>query len=184
MSNNFHIFDWWRNGLELLPNPFRHIARFYRGDRVMPLYGYVAEQESIMGQSDLEQKLAKQRVKETPPSDWYSGIALGSVTGELKAIDNPDGDNEFVIIPPAGPDKIFCVFPENLKDEVSEYLSKTVRIEGRLNYKDTSPFPELVSVEKISLYLKKPAKKTFREMRGIFSDYEKPNIDWNELLND
>ena len=127
-------------------------------------------------------KLAKQRVKEEAPFGWHTGVAYGSVIGELKAVDDVDGNKEFVIIPPTGPDKILCVFSDELRDTMNQYLFKKVRVEGNLHYKDTSPFPDLVTADNISAYPARQKQKNFEQMRGMFSKYKKPNVDWDELL--
>jgi len=105
-------------------------------------------------------RIARARVKRDAPQNWKIGAALGSVVGELKAIDDLESGHEFVVVPPVGASQITCKFPEHLRDQMGDFLFKTVRVNGSLNYDEKSPFPFMVEADAIELMPKR--RKTFR----------------------
>ena len=119
-------------------------------------------------------KLAKTKAAEVMPLGWHTGTSIGSVVGQLRAVDDTDGNREFVIMPPTGSEKISCVFSDDMRDDMQKYLFKTVKVSGKMSYQKISPFPEIVYAEDIAEYPKIQKKKSFKEMRGMFSNYDKP----------
>lgn len=131
------------------------------------------------------QRIARERSMIDAPTKWHEGVSLGSVIGELKAVDDLDGGREFVIVPPTGAESIKCTFPEGMKDEIGSLLFKKVRVTGALHYRDSSPFPYLVDArdDGIEIYPLTPRRRSLLEMRGVFADFAKPDVDWDGLIN-
>ena len=128
-------------------------------------------------------RIAKERAIMEAPTKWHAGTAHGTIVGELKKVDDLEGNQEFVIVPRTGPDFIRCTFSPDLRDEMGKYLFKTVRVRGMLHYQTTSPFPWRVDAQKIEEYPLRKGRKTLAEMRGIFAEFEKPKPDWDSILN-
>lgn len=126
-------------------------------------------------------RVARARTKRDAPQNWKVGAAQGSVVGELKAIDDLESGHEFVVVPPVGASQITCKFPEALRDKMGEFLFKTVRVSGSLNYGEKSPFPYLVDAKKIELMPKR--RKTFAQMRGMFASRRPSKSEWNSLID-
>jgi len=112
---------------------------------------------------------------------WKVGAALGSVVGELKKVDDLEAGQEFVIVPLIGPEQIVCTFPESLRNQMGEFLFKTVRVEGILHYSERSPFPQRVDASRIIETPKR--RKTFGQMRGIFAGKFPQQVAWDSLIN-
>lgn len=131
------------------------------------------------------QKIARDRAKEDAPNRWHTGTSLGSIVGELKKIDDMEGNQEFVIVPRTGPESVVCRFPESLRDEIGRYIFKTVRVRGALHYGEDSPFPYRLDADAngIEEFPREVRRRTLSELRGVFADREKPNPDWDTLLN-
>lgn len=131
------------------------------------------------------QRVARERVRKEAPNNWHVGASLGSIVGELKKVDDFDADNEFVVVPPTGPEFVKCVFPESMRAEMGKYLFKMVRVSGALHYGEDSPFPHRVVANEggIQLYPPTPRRRTFAEMRGMFADREPGTAAWSTLLN-
>ena len=121
---------------------------------------------------------------ETPPR-WHIGASLGSIVGQLKAVDDIDDKSEFVIVPPTGAEAITCIFPSSMRDEMDRYLFQTVRVEGVLHYGEDSPFPFRVDTKPngIALYPSQLKRSSLEEMRGMFSGQAPDGIDLTDLLN-
>lgn len=130
-------------------------------------------------------QIARVRALEDAPSRWHTGAARGSIVGELKKVDDLDATQEFVIVPRTGPETITCKFPDALREKIGSYLFKIVRVSGKLHYGETSPFPYRVDVDEngIEDYPARQPRRTLSEMRGIFSESEKPTVEWDSLLN-
>ena len=130
-------------------------------------------------------KLSQNRAKQETPLKWHTGVSHGSVVGELKAIDDIEGGREFVIIPPSGADAIKCIFPDNMRDEMRKFLFKIVTVKGNLHYTEKSAFPAWVDADLngIEIYPQRPPRKKLSDMRGIFKDRERRNIDWDDILS-
>lgn len=103
---------------------------------------------------------------------WHRGVSRGSMFGELRGIMDLEGERRFYILPPSGPDQIECIFPEDMRDQMTAQLFKVVRITGYLRYDGTMPFPYLMEAEKIDGV--EPPRKHFADLAGFFRDLEMP----------
>jgi len=126
-------------------------------------------------------RIARNRVAKEAPTRWRVGVSQGSVVGYLRRVDDLDAENEFVVVPPVGADRVVCRFPERLRDAMGDHLFKTVRVVGQLHYGEASPFPYLVEATDIAQMPKR--RKNMAEMRGVFSQQERVPADWDTLLN-
>jgi hypothetical protein len=126
-------------------------------------------------------RIARQRVTQEAPNRWRVGVAQGSIVGELKKVDDLEGDNLFVVVPPIGPDRVVCTFPEHLRAEMGKHLFKTVRVTGRLYYGEEGPFP--FKVDAINIQLMPMRRKAMTTLRGMFATQERVASDWGELLH-
>ncbi len=126
-------------------------------------------------------KVARARLVREAPDGWKVGRSFGSVTGELKKVDDLESGHEFVIVPAVGADKITCTFPDELRDRMGQCLFKIVRVSGVLHYGETSPFPYLVNANEIEKIPQR--RKTFAQMRGIFADRRPHKVEWDSLLD-
>ena len=115
---------------------------------------------------------------------WYKGTSFGSVAGILGSINAFDKKNEFFIKQPYKEKKIKCKFPDEMHDEMPNYLFHNVKVAGKLHYNEESPFPYLVEANKIENIDINIDKKPFIEMRGMFGNYEQPKMEWDELLDE
>jgi hypothetical protein len=103
---------------------------------------------------------------------WYEGVTQGEIVGDLRAVLDEEGEQEFVIHPAVGPERIVCRFPDEKRDEMRNFLFKVVTVKGKLHYKKDSPHPVLVEMEGI---FEKPAKvETLYDLRGLFRGMERP----------
>lgn len=116
---------------------------------------------------------------------WHKGVSIGAVVGQLKLVDDIDDAGEFVIVPAVGPETITCRFPDSMRDAIREFLFKTVRVKGALHYRENSPFPYRVDAEEngIEPYPARPRRRSLSELRGVFSNSERTQPDWDTLLN-
>ena len=140
--------------------------------------------EAVRFDEDFRSKalvVARSRVRLEAPNLWRVGVAQGSVVGELRKVDDLEGNNLFVVVPPVGPDRIVCTFPDSLRDQMGSYLFKIVRVTGSLRYSEESPFP--VSVEASELAQVLPRRKPMRDLRGIFAKQDRVVSDWGALLH-
>ena len=90
---------------------------------------------------------------------WQAGVSVGTLRGELLGVDDTTGEHEFFVVPPAGPDRIKCVFSESVRADVKACLFTTVEIEGLLHYSADSPHPYKVEAAKIRPLEEGPALK-------------------------
>ena len=129
------------------------------------------------------QRLAREKTILEHPTKWHTGVSFGSITGELKAIDDIEGDRQFIIIPPSGSEQITCVFPDHLRGEMGNLVFKMVTVSGLLHYSDISPFPQRVDAQAIEPLLQQAQRKTLSELRGIFSGAARNSVNWDDLIN-
>ncbi|MCZ4342019.1 hypothetical protein O4H52_10410 [Sphingomonadaceae bacterium G21617-S1] len=129
--------------------------------------------------------LVRDRARIESPSRWHVGASLGSIVGQLKAVDDIDDDREFVIVPPTGAEAITCTFPAAMRGEMGGYLFKTVKVEGILHYGEDSPFPYRVDAKAggINVYPSRARRRTLDDLRGVFSDLPRNETDWTPLLD-
>ncbi len=127
------------------------------------------------------ERIARDRQKLESPLRWRAGSARGSVVGELKKVDDLEGDNEFVIVPPVGAKRIVCTFSSDLREVMGSYLFKVVKVSGSLHYGEASPFPFRVDATDITEMPRR--RKSIRELRGVFSGRDRTNVDWGVLLD-
>lgn len=119
------------------------------------------------------QHAANRIQKATAPTVWYEGVAQGEIVGDLRAVLDENGEQEFVIHPAVGPERIVCRFPDEMRDEMRNYLFKMVRVEGRLHYKKESPHPVLV--EMVGIYATPTQPETLLDLRGLFHGMDRPS---------
>ena len=126
-------------------------------------------------------KVARLRVQLEAPSRWRTGVSNGSVIGKLQKVDDLEAENEFVIVPPVGASRVVCLFPEAMRDKIGQHLFTNVRVTGRLNYGEDSPFPYRVEAAAIDQMPRR--RKSISELRGVFADRERVPADWDATLN-
>jgi hypothetical protein len=126
-------------------------------------------------------RIARQRINEEAPNRWRVGVSEGSVVGELKKVDDLEGENLFVVVPPVGPDRVVCTFPSHLRDEMGKHLFKIVRVTGQLHYGEESPFP--FKVEAVNITPMQPRRKPMRDLRGLFAQRERVPTEWGDLMH-
>ncbi|MCH9853713.1 MAG: hypothetical protein K0U45_09450 [Alphaproteobacteria bacterium] len=127
-------------------------------------------------------KLAIEKDDALTNKQWYKGTSTGSITGELRAVN--DIKKDFIIVPHYGAQNVKCIFDENIKNQIPDCLFKNVNVSGVIFYEKDSPFPKSVNATDIKLIPDDKNKKHLINMKGIFKGYEKPQIDWNELLDE
>lgn len=125
--------------------------------------------------------LAAQRRSTQAEPDWFVGVSQGSVTGNLQAIDDVQGDRTFVLVPAIGPSQIECQFPENMRDEMGKHVFKAVRVSGLLTYTADSPFPSKVKMESIDPI--EAAKVHMVDLEGLFRGYPKNEPEYSAWIN-
>lgn len=110
---------------------------------------------------------------------WHIGTAKGSVVGELKAIDDLDGNRQFFIVPPTGGRPINCTFPDTMRSQIGTHMFQIVKVSGTLHYGESSPFPFHVDAADggIERFPTTERRRTLKEMRGAFSDFERKNLE-------
>jgi hypothetical protein len=127
--------------------------------------------------------LASRKTEQERPPEWFAGVSHGSIVGDLLQVADIEGERQFVIIPPLGAGSITCTFPESKREAMRKHLFRTVRVIGKLHYRQDSPFPVQVDMEDIE-----PAS-TFEEpphlldMRGLFKGLERSSDDAEAMLN-
>lgn len=91
----------------------------------------------------------------------------GSVKGRLEAINLHDDKNTFRIYPVAGPSRVTCHFPEDLRDQAVAAVDRNVIVYGELKYKANAPFPDEIEVEKIEILPPDEDLPALMELRGV-----------------
>lgn len=117
-------------------------------------------------------RAANKLQKSEAPTIWYEGVAEGEIVGDLRAVFDEEGEQEFVIHPAAGPERVVCRFPDEKRDDMKNYLFKVVTVKGKLHYKKHSPHPVLVYMEEIEDMPREAT--TLLDLRGIFRGMKKP----------
>lgn len=90
----------------------------------------------------------------------------GSVKGRLEAINLHEQTNTFRIYPPAGPSRVTCHFPEELRDAAISALDQEVMVAGILRYKASAPFPEEIDVKDIDVLPDADDLPTLLDLKG------------------
>lgn len=103
-------------------------------------------------------------------SQWRAGISRGSIKGELKSVLTDHGEREIIIVPDFGPDRVRCVFEENMRDKIRDNLWRFVRVSGYLHYEARSPHPVLVELESLESLDETGASHHFNDVRGLFAN--------------
>ena len=91
----------------------------------------------------------------------------GSVKGDLEAINVHDNNNTFRIYPSAGPGRVTCHFPDNLRDQAISAIDQLVIVHGVLRYKANARFPDEIDVRDIEVVEQPDDLPTLTELRGI-----------------
>lgn len=125
-------------------------------------------------------RVARSRVAKESPTSWRTGTSQGSVVGVLRRVDDLEGENEFVVVPPVGPERVVCIFPEHLRAKMGTHLFQTVRVKGLLHYGDASPYPFKVDASDIDSIPQR--RKAMSQMKGLFAGRERVPTDWDELI--
>ncbi len=99
---------------------------------------------------------------------WRGGVSKGSVFGELRGVVDIEGERQFFIVPPTGPDSVECVFPEDLRDTITDLLYSVVRVHGFLHYSGQSAHPYLLEARSIEGI--RPPAEHFSDLKGLFKD--------------
>lgn len=76
-------------------------------------------------------------------------ISYSSFTGRLERLNVHGSRWSFTIFPVAGPSRIFCYFDKDLLDEVKSLVTNVVTVSGRAVYRDSSPWPSQMRVDKV-----------------------------------
>lgn len=125
--------------------------------------------------------VAAQRRATSVEPDWFVGVSRGTVTGKLQAIDDEQGNRSFVLIPPVGPERVVCKFPEHMRDEMGKHVFKSVRVNGLLTYAAASPFP--VKVDMTQIEGLGPANTHLIDLEGLFVGLSRPEPDLASLID-
>jgi hypothetical protein len=113
---------------------------------------------------------AERKFEDRPP--WRPGVSRGSLFGELRGVMDFDGERQFFLMPPTGPDRVQCVFTEELRAAMNEALFRVVRVHGFLHYDGATPYPHLMEASKIDIV--EAPNEHLSDLRGIFRDLEPP----------
>ena len=108
---------------------------------------------------------------------WRASVSYGTVMGELRGVMDLDGEHQFYIVPPTGPKRIACNFPEDLRAQMNESLFKTIRASGYLHYDGQSPFPRRLDADTINGM--RESVGHFSDLRGIFKGL--PESDFGDV---
>jgi hypothetical protein len=116
----------------------------YRAFRV----GY-GRQDVVLDESAFAnaEKLCRVLVAAKPKLPWREGVSHGSVAGELRTVVDDNSERQIIVVPPIGPSRIRCIFPEHLRAAIKENLWQYVKLAGLLHYDNRSPHPYLLEVE-------------------------------------
>lgn len=120
--------------------------------------------------------LARSAAKEAHKLPWRPGVSKGTVFGELRGVMDFDNSRQFYIIPPSGPERIQCVFPESLRQSMIDNLFGVVRVSGFLHFDGKSAHPQLIEAEGIE---NQPTPAVhLLDLDGAFPDLEyEPFVD-------
>lgn len=132
-------------------------------------FWFEAGRVKVYFNQDLAEKALRAATKahgETVGFAWHEGVSYGDVTGDLRAVLDENGEQEFIIHPPVGPERIVCKFPEQKRNEMNHFLFKVVTVSGKLHYAKTSPHPYLVEME--SIEAKAAQSSNLLDLRGLF----------------
>jgi len=135
---------------------------------------------SVIIDSNLRDKaLALRNRTRVSPLPWKAGISRGALFGELRGVMDLDGERQFFIVPPSGPAKVQCIFPEEMRPDVLARLFTVARVSGFLHYGETGPFPVLLEADRIEGV---PLPEGhFSDLRGVFRDNDTASGDgWHE----
>lgn len=105
---------------------------------------------------------------------WRAGVSLGQMTGELRTVLDARNERQIVILPPVGPNQVRCVFPEQLRDRIKDYLFQFVRVHGLLHYNSESAFPHLIELDNIESLDVGRGRPHFLDGKGLFKDCHYP----------
>lgn len=112
-------------------------------------------------------RLAANKRSKNVEMSWFEGASLGSITGTLRQLGDLEGSNNFVIVPPIGPEQVECSFAESDRSKMGSYVFKKVRVQGLIKYKASSPFPQSVSMRDIEL-AENDEENHLLDLRGLF----------------
>ena len=90
---------------------------------------------------------------------------IGSVQGDLLAVDLHGRQNIFYVYPQIGPGRIRCIVPQELKDKAVRALEERVEVRGTLLYPKDSFFPTSVEATEISVL--EPTEISLFDLRGV-----------------
>lgn len=133
-------------------------------------------------QARCEAVVVRRREFEKPPT-WFEGQSYGSVVGDLRQVADIEGEHQFVIVPPAGADRIECTFPESQREKMRDFLWQTVRVSGKLRYSAASPFPSHLEMDDIERVVADEQTPHLLDLRGIFKGLDRDEPDFERMLN-
>lgn len=134
--------------------------------------GHIIEIDDVLASRAMA--LRSVRAADTLPP-WRAGVSRGSLFGELRGIVDFEGERQFFIVPPSGPNRVQCVFSEDLRPAMVERLFKVVRARGFLHYDGNSPFPYMLDADAIDGFSKPEGH--FLDLRGLFKGLEPSSPD-------
>ena len=132
--------------------------------------GHVIEIDDVLASRAMALR-AVRSVDARPP--WRAGISRGSLFGELRGIVDFEGERQFFIVPPSGPNRVQCVFSEELRPAMIDCLFKVVRARGFLHYDGNSPFPYMLDADALDGFGEPEGH--FSDLKGLFKGLEAPN---------
>ncbi|WP_238255372.1 hypothetical protein [Methylorubrum podarium] len=126
--------------------------------------------------------IASMRKAMATKTQWATVTASGSVVGELLKVDDFDGKSEFAIKPVVGPERIVCVYPESRREEMHQFLFKTVRVHGLLHYESESPHPVKVDMHHVEEVRPLSQENHLLNMRGLFAGRARVSDEVEEIF--
>ena len=92
--------------------------------------------------------------------------SYGFIRGVLESVNVHHEANTLRIYPLAGPKKVSCRFPKELRAQVGAALGEPVEVKGRLHYRADAVFPHEIDIESI-VRLESTEDVSLTSLRGI-----------------
>lgn len=96
-------------------------------------------------------------------------VAYGSVSGRLERV-NLHNSLTFDIYPTVGPQRVRCIFRDDLKEQVRTALDRYVTVSGKLRYKHWDQYPYRIDAHDIDPHEDNKNLTSLNELRGIAKD--------------
>jgi hypothetical protein len=175
-----HIHDQGRADIAVPQSALDNVVELARfGDkRRAPLSGLRVEYRGRVVQFDQKMEANALVLRSARAIDtgtvWKAGVSKGSLFGELRGVMDMDGERQFYIVPPSGADRVLCIFPEEMRQQMIAHLFQLVRVNGYLRYDGATAFPYLVEAESIEGVTPMAPSQHFANLLGAFAGYERP----------